>query len=86
MIQRGYDRRNLQLWSAIRWQTFRLMEASVGTESMKDAGLNTPKDLMSFPWEIEKKDQTSITDESYDEIQRMIVETNEKIKRGAVIF
>ena len=41
---------------------------------------------MSFPWEIEKKDQTSITDEAYDEIQRMIVETNEKIKRGEVIF
>ena len=62
------------------------MEASFGTESMKNAGLNTPKDLMSFPWEIEKKDQTSITDEAYDEIQRMIVETNEKIKRGEVIF
>jgi hypothetical protein len=56
MIQRGYDRRHRQLWSATRWQTYRLMCAFAGSKALSDEGINSAKDLLSFPWDTDHSD------------------------------
>ena len=53
MIQRGYDRRHRNLWSATRWQTYNLMCAFAGSKALSEAGINSAKDLLSFPWDTE---------------------------------
>jgi hypothetical protein len=52
-IIRGYTRRQRSLWSATRWQTYHIMLAQIGTEGMRNAGINKTSDLMPFPWEVE---------------------------------
>ena len=56
MIHRGYDRRHRNLWSATRWQTYRLMEAFAGSKALSEAGINSAKDLLPFPWDIDHSD------------------------------
>lgn len=56
-IERGHDRRHRHEWAISRWQTYRLMEAFIGTEGMNKSGLYKPIDLFKFPWE--KEDDTS---------------------------
>lgn len=56
MIQRGYDRRHRQLWSATRWQTYRLMCAFAGSKALIEAGINSAKDLLPFPWDTDHSD------------------------------
>lgn len=51
MIQRGYERRHRHLWSAIRWQTYNLMQAQAGSEALRKAGIKTVTDLITFPWD-----------------------------------
>lgn len=41
------------MWSAMRWQTFHIMEAQAGTEAMHKANLFNPGDLMQFSWDKE---------------------------------
>lgn len=52
-IIRGYNRRSRGMWSATRWQAYRIMEAFVGSDAMKKSGLMNPTDLIHFPWEDE---------------------------------
>jgi len=66
-IIRGYNNRHRNLWSATRWQTFRLMEAQVGTEAMHKAHLFKPDDLLQFPWD--RKPAPPLTDAERDELQ-----------------
>jgi hypothetical protein len=56
MIQRGYDRRHRQLWSATRWQTYRLMCAFAGSKALIETGINSAKDLLPFPWDTDHSD------------------------------
>jgi hypothetical protein len=51
LISRGYVRRNRDMWSAIRWQTYNLMCCSM--KDISSAGIYSPRDLIHFPWEKE---------------------------------
>ena len=68
MIQRGYERRHRQLWSATRWQTYNLMAAFAGSKALSEAGINSAKDLISFPWDT---DRLPIT---FDDVQTIVAE------------
>ena len=50
-IVRGYNRRNRDLWSSTRWQTYNLMSSFCGSEAMQKAGIHKPTDLIKFPWD-----------------------------------
>lgn len=69
LIQRGYVNRSRNMWSATRWQTYRIMEAFVGSEGMRKANLDSPKDLLEFPWE--KDAPPPLTD---DEVKEALME------------
>ena len=74
LIQRGYASRSRGMWSATRWQTYRIMEAFVGSEGMIKANLNSPKDLMEFPWE--KDAPPPLTDDEVKQIQEELAALN----------
>lgn len=67
LIRRGYDRRARGLWSATRWQTYRIMEAQVGTEGLRKARIGNPTDLLPFPWE--KEEIHILTDDEANDLQ-----------------
>lgn len=71
MIQRGYERRHRHLWSACRWAVFNNIAAYVGGKAMKEAGINSPKDLLKFPWE-KNEAYSPLTDEERMELQHEI--------------
>ena len=50
-IIRGAEARTRQLWSVTRWQTYFIMSAQVGSEGMRKSNINSPRDLIEFPWE-----------------------------------
>ena len=66
IIIRGYNRRYRNMWSAMRWQTFHIMEAQVGTDAMHKANLFKPGDLMQFSWDREPS--PPITDDERAEL------------------
>lgn len=66
-IIRGYNRRNRDIWSASRWQTYHVMMSLCGSEAMKKAGIYKPTDLITFPWENVVIDD--LTDEEKLELQ-----------------
>ena len=68
MIQRGYERRHRQLWSATRWQAYNLMAAFAGSKALSEAGINSAKDLLQFPWDT---DRLPIT---FDDVQTIAAE------------
>ena len=51
-IIRGHNRRHRDLWSSNRWQTYHIMASFVGGDKLSEKGVNSPKDLIKFPWEI----------------------------------
>ena len=68
-IIRGYHRRNREMWSAIRWQTYNIMTAQVGgSEAMAKAGLHSVTSLLAFPWERQRV--SPITDDEHDELEK----------------
>ena len=74
-IERGYYRRNREMWAAIRWQTYNLMCVSMA--DMKKAGIHKPTDLLQFPWEKEKSEPSSMpTEADIAEMQAMMREMN----------
>lgn len=76
LIVRGYSRRNREMWSAIRWQTYNLMCVSMA--DMKKAGILSPTDLLRFPWESSDIQQGDMpTDEEIERMRRMMQEENE---------
>lgn len=64
---RGYYRRNRDMWSAIRWQTYNLMCVSMA--DLKKAGIYRPTDLIKFPWD--KDGETACNLPSKAEIEEM---------------
>ena len=50
------------------------MMSFVGGDGMQKAGLNTPKDLIQFPWE---KDKVVITDDEREELLKEIQSFND---------
>ena len=65
----GYNRRNRDLWSATRWQTFNLMY-SIPYCDPKKAGIFKPTDLILFPWEDENEAGNIPTEEEEQELLR----------------
>ena len=68
MIQRGYERRHRHSWSIARWQTYNLMAAFAGSKALSEAGINSAKDLIQFPWDT---DRLPIT---FDDVQTIVAE------------
>lgn len=64
MIERGYHRRNIGMWSAARWSTYHIMLAFVG-DGLKKQGIHSPKDLLPLPWDEETT--YTLPDEQYTE-------------------
>lgn len=76
LIVRGYSRRNREMWSAVRWQTYNLMCVSMA--DMKKAGILNPTDLLRFPWEkaeIGQGDMPSAAE--IERMRKMMQEENE---------
>ena len=55
------------MWSAMRWQTFNLMAAYVGSTSLAESGIYKPTDLLQFPWE--KEPTQPMSDDEIKEMQ-----------------
>lgn len=75
-IERGYYRRNREMWAAIRWQTYNLMCVSMA--DMKKAGIHKPTDLLQFPWEKERVEAPQVSEETIAEMQAMMRAMNEQ--------
>ena len=76
MIERGYNCRHMNLWSATRWQTYNLMASFVGGDKLSEHGINEPMDLIRFPWE----EQTMLTPEEVEDMQAEIDAINNSFK------
>lgn len=79
MIQRGYDRRHRQLWSATRWQTYNLMCSFAGSKSLREAGIYSQKDLLPFPWE--KEPTTTISEDDKQELLNLMAAENARLQQ-----
>lgn len=82
-ILRGYNRRDRQLLSLIRWQTYWLTTAQVGSEQMEKANIYGPADMLTFPWDIKTDDGTPIStpqpsDEEIERLRALMREENAK--------
>lgn len=76
LIVRGYARRNREMWSAIRWQTFSLMCVSA---DLKKAGIYSPTDLIRFPWDKTDLDGAGgLSPDDIAELQRQMKEYNDQ--------
>lgn len=51
LIERGYYRRSRDLWSSQRWSTYNVMAAFCGGKNLRESGIHSPRDLITFPWE-----------------------------------
>ena len=58
-ILRGYNRRHRDAWSIARWQTYHLM--AVSGADLEKAHIYGPMDLIRFPWDNVKGDDTDST-------------------------
>lgn len=67
-IIRGYNNRKRDLWSSTRWQTYHIMCAFAGSKSLGESGINSPTDLIKFPWDT---DRPPI---SFNTVQEMVAE------------
>jgi len=76
----GYNARHRNLWSAVRWQTYKLMEAQGGTEHLRKNGINSPADLIQFPWDREPT--PTLTDEERKEMQAEMDAENASIREN----
>lgn len=77
-IIRGYNRRHRNQWSAVRWQTYNLMCAFGGSQSLSENGIHGPKDLLPLPWDTD--DAIPISQEDIDDLQREMRMYNENLK------
>lgn len=76
LISRGYFRRNREMWSATRWQTFYLMCCSMA--DLKKSGIYRPTDLIRFPWETDREEAVAglPTKKEIEDMQRQMREEN----------
>ena len=79
-IIRGYFRRNRDMWSATRWQTYNLMCCSMA--DLKSAGIYKPTDLITFPWEEEEETAESATldDKEIAQLRQKMRDYNAKVE------
>ena len=75
LIERGYARRHMHLWSATRWETFYIMAAFAGTEKLKEAGIYSPSDLLKLPWDNQNNENLP-TEEEVKELQDLMASIN----------
>ena len=75
-IIRGYHRRHRHTWSAARWQTYYLMSVQIGGDKLRNFGINSPTDLIKFPWEC--TDNELPTEDDIAEMQQMMASMNAK--------
>ena len=78
-IIRGYNRRHRDLWSSTRWQTYNIMASFVGGDKLSEKGINSPKDLLKFPWD--SAPVTPLTSDEVKEMQAEIAAMNAQIAR-----
>lgn len=71
-IIRGYNRRHRHLWSVGRWHAYNIM-ATMPYADLRKAGINSPTDLIKFPWENEI---IPITEDEADELQAEMAALN----------
>ncbi len=68
------------MWSAVRWQTYNLMCVSMA--DLKKAGINSPTDLIKFPWDknddIESSSGGIISEEEIQRLRNLMMEENSK--------
>ena len=69
-IIRGYNRRQREMWSATRWQTYCLMETSMA--DLKKAGIEKPGDLLVFPWEETDRERGEVSESDIKELQELM--------------
>ena len=80
LIVRGYARRNRDLWSVTRWQTYSLLAVQA---DLKKAGIFSPTDLLPLPWDNDGEEVSpGPTKEQIAELQRQMREYNESHAEG----
>lgn len=81
-VVKGYFKRNREMWSATRWQTYNLM--CVSTADLKKAGIYKPTDLIRFPWENESEEGCGNmpTKEEIERLQQIMREENARAEAG----
>jgi hypothetical protein len=84
-IERGYNLRHKEQWSAIRWMTFNIM-AVMPYVDLKKACIRNPSDLIHFPWDNIYTDETGTanlpSDEEIKRMQQLMREENAKREKG----
>lgn len=65
----GYYRRGRDTMSMTRWQTYNLMAAFVGGDKLREHNINSPTDLLKFPWDTDGQIHCEVTDEDVAELQ-----------------
>lgn len=74
-IVKGYDRRHASMWSAIRWQTYCIMQTIPYTD-LKKAGIYRPTDLIKFPWDMEAENEDLPSEDEVRELQELMASMN----------
>lgn len=83
-IERGYNLRHKEQWSAIRWMTFNIM-AVMPYVDLKKACIRNPTDLLPFPWDNIDNDGSAVnlpSDEEIKRMQQLMREENAKREKG----
>lgn len=81
MIVKGYYRRNRDMWSAVRWQTYNLM--SVSMADLKKAGIYKPTDLIQFPWDNTDEETCDMpSDAEVQRLRQLMMEENARAEAG----
>lgn len=81
MIVKGYYRRNRDMWSAVRWQTYNLM--SVSMADLKKAGIYKPTDLIQFPWDNTDEETGDMpSDAEVQRLRQLMMEENARAEAG----
>ena len=70
MIERGYQRRCVNLWSATRWSTYHIMAAFVGDGLAKN-GIHNPKDMIHLPWDDDPDNMPQPEQYTEDDIKEL---------------
>lgn len=88
LIERGYELRHRHLWSASRWETYHIMAAQIGTDSLKQAGIEKPADLIPLPGDKTETDDDDSganipTQEEIERMRRQMMEENAAAEAAA---
>ena len=81
-IIRGYNRRHRNLWSSTRWQTYNIMASLVGGDKLSEKGINSPKDLIKFPWDTDQR--SPLSDDDIADLQAEIAAMNAQNKESSM--